>query len=75
MKIFKSVGFYCDTQFALASVMCQSQVLKQDLLLCNDPFINEFVKDRNVTNIEDYARYALEHDPDFSSSNSTMPSK
>jgi hypothetical protein len=59
--IFKGLGFTCDTQFALASVICQSTVAKRDILLCSDPFINEYLKSRNVTNVEGYARYALEH--------------
>jgi hypothetical protein len=59
--IFKGLGFTCDTQFALASVICQSTVAKHDILLCSDPFINEYLKSRNVTNVEGYARYALEH--------------
>jgi hypothetical protein len=43
--------------------MCKANVLEQDVLFCSDSEMSDYLKSKNVTNIEGYAKYALEQQP------------
>lgn len=61
--IFKAYSFGCNTNIALVLTMCKANVLKQDVLFCSDSQMSDYLKSKNVTNIEGYAKYALEQQP------------
>jgi len=58
--LFKGLGFECDQVFAMASIICDTQTPGKEMLMCSDPFIHDYLKSRNITNVEAFARYGLE---------------
>jgi hypothetical protein len=57
--IFKGAQFQCDQIYSLVSIICNTPTAKSQMVLCIDPFVNEYLKSRNITgtNIERFARY------------------
>ena len=60
--IFKGAQFKCDQIYSVVSVICTTPTAKNQMVLCIDPFVNEYLKSRNITgaNIERFARYYLD---------------
>ena len=63
--IFKGAQFQCDQIYSLVSTICSTPTAKSQMVLCVDPFVNEYLKSRNITgaNIERFARYYLDSPP------------
>jgi hypothetical protein len=63
--IFKGAQFQCDQIYSLVSTICNTPTAKSQMVLCVDPFVNEYLKSRNITgaNIERFARYYLDSPP------------
>jgi hypothetical protein len=61
--IFKGLGFDCDQNFALASTICDTKTPGKEMLMCSDPFIHDYLKSRNITNVEAFTRHAVETMP------------
>jgi hypothetical protein len=60
--IFKGAQFQCDQIYSLVSIICNTPTAKSQMVLCINPFVNEYLKSRNITgtNIERFARYYLD---------------
>lgn len=65
LVIFKGIQFKCDQAFALVSIQCSTPAAKSQMVFCMDPFVNEYLKSRNITgsNIERFAKYSLDASP------------
>ncbi len=58
--IFVGSGFECDQAFAIASMFCDTKTPGKEMLMCSDPFIHDYLKSRNITNVEAFARHGIE---------------
>src|SRR5690242_19629935 len=60
--IFKGAQLQCDQIYSVVSIICNTPTAKSQMVLCIDPFVNEYLKSRNITgtNIERFARYYLD---------------
>ena len=58
--VFPSLGFQCDQAFALASMFCDTKTSGKEMSVCSDPFIHNYLKSRNITNVEAFTRHAVE---------------